>query len=333
MESADLRAVWTVLETAATGSSAQTLQIRGTGLAVDAGEVLVGIDSSAHRHLLLPLKPGEAFAEDRAGRGVQLRRVDLDGVTFADVICLLPSLNIIFERLCREMLQATMDDQQSPARALAEVLRRWKELLAAGSTPGLGNEQLIGLLAELVCLESILEQDERRRVDVWTGPIKNQHDFVRGPLALEVKAISSREGRVVSISSIDQLEPPPRGELYLSVHRFQSCPPTEGITLPKMVSRVRELGVDSTEFNRRLLQAGYSPMHDVDYQARAFRMVEQVVYDTRSDSFPAIRRSSFVGGDVPVGTLHISYSIDLTNQPPIPLGDRKSLRLFGLLAA
>jgi hypothetical protein len=43
-------------------------------------------------------------------------------------------------------------------------------------------------------------------------------------------------------------------------------------------------------------------------------------YDVTGFAFPSITRSSFAAGDIPPGTLRISYSIDLTNEPPLPLG-------------
>jgi hypothetical protein len=331
-ESADLRAVWAVLETAAATGGESTLQVRPSGFKVSSGDVLVAIDSLAHRHLLLPLSTGEAFAEDRGGRGVQLRRADLEQRAYADVVCLLPELNTIFERLCREMLSSVAADTDSPARALAEVLGRWKTLLATASAAGLGNEQLMGLIAELLCLELIVAADPLRRVDVWTGPSKNQHDFRRGDTALEVKATAVREGRVVSISSVDQLEPPTGGRLFLAVHRLQPTTSENGLTLPRLVGRIRKLGVDTQEFDRRLTAAGYHPIHDAEYGQRGFQLVDKRFYDTASTNFPSIRRRSFVTGDVPAGTLRLSYSIDLTNEPPSPLSDVEADALTGSLA-
>jgi len=190
----------------------------------------------------------------------------------------------------------------------------------------------MGLVAELLCLELILTADPTRRVDVWTGPDRSQHDFRRGDTALEVKATTLREGRVVAISSVDQLDPPPSGRLFLALHRFQPAAPTQGITLPQQIDRIYKLGVEATEFERRLAAAGYHPIHDVEYNNRGLQLIEQRFYDADADNFPSIRRASFVGGDVPPGTLRLSYSIDLTNEPPTPLASGELGRVIADLA-
>ena len=190
----------------------------------------------------------------------------------------------------------------------------------------------MGLIAELLCLERIVSADPLRRVDVWTGPTKSQHDFLRGDIALEVKATAVREGRVVSISSIDQLEPPADGQLFLAVHRFQPTTSDSGLTLPRLIERIHKLGVDAQEFERRLSAAGYHPTHDPEYSQRSLQLVDLRFYDTGSANFPSIRRRSFVTGDVPAGTLRISYSIDLTNEPPTPLSDIEAGALTRSLA-
>ena len=45
-------------------------------------------------------------------------------------------------------------------------------------------------------------------LDAWLGPSMSVHDFVRGGAELEVKTTTSVDGNFVSISNIDQLDPP-----------------------------------------------------------------------------------------------------------------------------
>jgi hypothetical protein len=55
------------------------------------------------------------------------------------------------------------------------------------------------------------------------------------------------------------------------------------------------------------------------YSGRRLRKLEARFYNVEVFAFPRITRDSFLGGDLPPGTMHVGYSIDLTNEPPSPL--------------
>lgn len=328
---ADLAASWTVLETEAAGDGPETLRAVSTGIAVSAGPIDAGVDAAGHRHLLIPLLDGEAVAEDRGGRGVQIWRVDLGGRLFVSLVCLVPALNDVFERLASEVL-AEVQAAPSPARRAAEVLHDWKELLAAAASGPLSDERLVGLLAELLCFEEVVRLDPLRRVDTWNGPSRDQHDLRYGDFAVEVKATTAREGRVVSISSVDQLDPTPASTLHIAFHRFQAATTGAGESLPGVVGRLLALGVNSTDLYKRLALVGYSTVDEDNYRSRLFRLTERRIYDTSQQHFPAIVRDSFKAGDLPPGTLRLSYAIDLTNEPPAPMTADQEAQLWRALA-
>lgn len=329
----DLVAMWTVLETEAAGVQIGQLRTLRTEVKLSAGAVEVAVDGEGHRHLLLPLLPGEAVEEDRTGRAVQLHAVRLDHSEFVSLQCHIPALNGFFARLAEEILDEVAD-AASPARAARQVFGQWRELLAASDSAVLGDDALAGLLAELMCLEEIVTHAGPAAVDTWAGPTGGVHDFRNGQRAMEVKATRVREGRVVKISSVDQLDPTPGDVLHLAVHRFGDAAADEAAeTLPGIIDRLLDAGVGATELFRRLTAAGYSPAHETEYRQRGMRLVERRVYDVTAPSFPTITRSSFVGGQVPLGALRISYSIDLTNEPPEPLPDAELIAVWANLGA
>lgn len=328
----DLGASWTVLETEMQGASPEAVRTVPTGTDVAAGPVEAGVDAGGRRHLLIPLLPGEAFAEDRTGKGVQMWRLSLDTKAVASLVCLASPLNEVFERLALEVLRQARD-AQSPARRAAEVLGAWKELLAAASDSSLlGDDRLVGLLAELLWLEQVVSRDPLRRVAPWVGPTGHQHDFHFGDRAVEIKATTARSGRVVAVHSIEQLDPAPADSLHLAFFRFQPAPAGAGESLPDVIGRLLALGVSGTDLHQRLGLLGYSAVHDEDYRSRPFLIVERRVYDTGGEGFPKILPSSFVGGMLPPGTLRLTYSVDLTNEPPVPLTDDRVSALWQELA-
>lgn len=315
MDDPDLLTIWTVLKTEA-GKTDQGVEVSGTGVHVLAGEVLAGVDANGHRHVLIPLRPGEAFADDSRGRSVHLRRIDHGGTHYLSAICIDNALEHVFAQFAVELLHE-ITSADSPAVATVDALDRWRRLFSDAEREGLSQAAAIGLLAELLTLEHILGHDPSRRLTVWTGPSGNQHDFRAGSLALEVKASLTREGREVKINSVDQLAEPAGGSLVLSHYRFEPSP--SGESLAAVIGRIMELGVPPGHLHALLSEAGYHPSHASRYENWLFRVVDHRCYDVQDSTFPRITASSFVGGSVPAGTMRLTYTIDLTNEPPMPL--------------
>lgn len=326
----DLLAIWTILDTEAT-TDQNGLHAVSTGLAVAAGEILAGVDAAANRHLLVPLLPGEAFAQDLTGSAVQLHRITESGTTYLSAVCLIRDLDDIFIQFARE-LSRELPQSQSPAKDVVGAFALWKKLFAdAMSQGGLTEPQQIGLLAELQLLERIVVLDPERDLEVWTGPDRSQHDFRRGTHAVEVKATLAREGRRIGISSVEQLNSPPGVKLILVHTRFERD--ATGDSLPLAVDRVLALSVGSTAFEKLLLAAGYRQKHAPLYASHRYRTVDQRFYDVQDPAFPKIAPASFQGGVLPPGIENLSYTIDISNEPPFPLSQAAASEILSEIAA
>ena len=314
--SLDLLAIWTVLDTEAT-SGQGGLHAVPTGLSVAAGEILAGVDEERNRHLLIPLLPGEAFADDTNGNAIRLQRIKVGDKTYLSAVCVVRELDDIFTQFARE-LSGDLPRSQSPARYVIQSFAQWKKLFAELAFRGeLTEPQQIGLLAELQFLEQIMVSDPKRNIGVWTGPDRSQHDFRGETRAVEVKATLAREGRRIRISSVEQLNSPVGMKLALSHTRFERH--AAGDSLPLAVERIRQLNISSTVFERMLLAAGYRHKHATVYATQRFRTIDHRLYEVQDPSFPKITPSSFVGGIIPPGTESLTYTIDVSNEPPTPL--------------
>ncbi|CAM3498604.1 PD-(D/E)XK motif protein [Nocardioides dubius] len=314
MPSQDLEGVWTVL---ATTPPASGIEVAPTGNAVAAGEVLVGVDHLSRRHLLIPLLPGEAARTDTKGRGVHLARLSHGSTAYLTVLCLLPELHHVFTQFCRELID-TVAGASSPAREAAVALDRWRALFSDADRRGLvSDEVLTGLLGELLIVERLLRLGAPGDLRFWCGPFHELHDIRSASHAIEVKATLVREGRIVSISSVDQLQEPAGSDLLLVHTRLDTDP--AGFNLSDLVHRNLEAGAHRREIDRRLHELGIAAGDLTPYAARRFSVPEVRFYDVVGFAFPRLLRSSFAEGDVPPGTLRIGYAIDLTNEPPQPL--------------
>lgn len=327
MSSQDLDGVWTVLATTPPHAG---VSVAPTGCSVPAGDILAGVDSESRRHLLIPLLPGEAASTNTKGRGVQLARLKHGPTAYLTVLCLLPELHQVFTQFCRELID-TVGDTASPAREASLALDRWRALFSDAERRGLlSDEALIGLLGELIVVERALGAGAPADLRFWVGPLKQIHDLRSPSHAIEVKASLVREGRIVPISSVDQLQEPTGCNLVLAHIRLDPDP--AGFSLPELVDRLLTAGADHHELMKRLHDTGVTAPDLSAYASRTFRISEVRAYDVLADAFPRLLRSSFASGDIPAGTLRISYSIDLTNVPPVPLAAAELEKVIADLA-
>lgn len=328
MTSQDLDGVWTVL---ATTPPKAGIVVASAGSKVTAGDVLLGVDHENRRHLLIPLLPGEAGRTDSRGRGVHVGRIAHGNTTYLTVCCLLPELQRVFTQFCRELI-VTIADTTSPAKEAISALERWRALFSDAERRGqISDEKLTGLVGELLVVEQLLAAGAPGDLRFWVGPFKELHDLRTTSHAIEVKTTLVREGRIVSISSIDQLQTPSGADLFLVHTRLDRDP--SGISLSDLVDRVLDAGAHRDQLNRRLAEEGVGSGDLTVYADRKFKVADSRTYDVDGLAFPRMLRSSFAVGDIPPGTLRISYAIDLTNEPPDPLGDEAVSAAFEAFAA
>lgn len=310
----DLDGVWTVLSTSRPQAG---VSVATTGHEVPAGHLLAGIDSEGRRHFLIPLLPGEPARTDTTGRAVQLGRIAHEGTHYLTVLCLRPELHRVFTQFCRE-LAVSVEDAGSPAREAADAFDRWRALFSDAVDHGLlGEEALVGLHGELLAVVDLLERGAPTNLEFWVGPFGGVHDLRTPTHAIEVKTTLVREGRIVPIASIDQLQEPAGADLILRHTRLERDP--GGSDLAGVVSRVLSAGAQQPALAKRLLEVGADIDDLTPYTQRKYRPIETRAYDVNGPAFPRLVRSSFGDGDIPPGTLRISYAIDLTNEPPFPL--------------
>ena len=319
----DISNVWTVLETSPAENLALT--VAPLGHSVLAGEILAGVDAAGNHHILIPLLDGEPFVGDTTGKVVHLLRINQKDRSYLSAICLSRDLDDIFAQFARELLE-TIAESPSPARATRVALARWKTLFSAVPAGALTTEEQLGLLGELTLLRRLLEAGADKSTTSWRGPDKAQHDFRWKNQAVEVKATRSREGRRIHISSLEQLNPPPRTPLYLAFYRFEDDP--LGSSLSDLVDEIAVHCSDPSLFKGQLFKWGYRDAQKAEYALLRCRVTEFSMYDVTGEAFPRIIPMSFVGRHAPSGTEQISYTIDISNDPPRRLSHEAVEKIF-----
>lgn len=312
---------WKALQIAGTPRRGE-FSVLESGIEVEGGAVLIGLDAGGFYHVLVP-STGIHIQPDYRSAGVQLlgRKLDDPGTEaaeFVDVACRKAHLSGIFIHLAEDLLARIEEAPEDPVGVCRRVLARWRELLDREAPHVLSRDALAGLFGELKLLSSIMPYNSAA-LDTWTGPVSSIHDFTREPIAVEVKTSFRREGWLFEIHGHRQLEAPPveGGELYLAAIKVEQS--SAGISVPALIDEICELGVDRLDLHSKLLAVGYDTRDAEVYRDMPFRATEERVYRV-NDAFPRLVSSSFSGGEVPAGILHLRYTIDLT-AAPIPTLD------------
>ena len=218
-----------------------------------------------------------------------------------------------FEHLCRDIVESmrAVPESSNPGKLLLKRLARWRRLMESGRRTGMGENEIRGLVGELLYLGRVAMPtwDVPTAVDGWTGPLGESHDFRLPGTDVEVKTVHP-PATVVRISSLDQLDDG-GGELELSVVSLAPAraEDPEAFSLTSLVSLTREIAEADAESSKKLEDklaiVGYEDREE--YSTVNFKCNWIRRYNVRP-GFPRILRS-----DVPSGVRNGTYDIDLAS--------------------
>ena len=313
------------------------LSTRLCGVSVSSGDVRHALDTERVRHLLIPVE-SDVAVEDRQSRGVTVctrTLIEPDGDEerrFIDVRCEEKSLKDLFSVVCDEVLAHLVDTPDAASTAVITVMSRWRELLGPARSTLLGEGQIKGLIGELHFVEEIAQSDPGSALMVWTGPDLARHDFTGNRLDVEVKASSVADGMTVHINGLRQLEGPAEGgDLYLLVERMEAVT-VGGDSIPSLVTRLIDLGVDRHSLLQALSSIGVNPADFPAYEKVRYATLESRAYLV-DDAFPRLIRSSVASPEHLDRYSRVEYWLDLAGQPPVPLPEAQRSRLAADLLA
>ena len=220
----------------------------------------------------------------------------------------------IFYSLCMDVFHSTsqLTSAEGSAQSILRRLQRWHEFLKKRRSELLSEEQIKGLLGELIFLHDYLFAtfDPGQAIKFWLGPEGFPQDFNVNNCSIEVKCQAGGTSPIIRVSSIDQLcsQMP---EMYLFVVTLgKSSSELEGaLNLPGLVSKIRadlnRVGSDQMErFNDLLFVAGY--IDSERYLEYSYVLTNEDMFRVGGE-FPRICRS-----EVHPGIARVVYDIDLS---------------------
>lgn len=190
-------------------------------------------------------------------------------------------------------------DDEGAVRAFTTRFAHWRRLLAAEPRGALSREAAQGLWAELWVLRHTLFPawgDEA--VDAWTGADRDEKDFRRASVTIEVKSTRADAPHAVRINGEHQLEDPGHGvALLLAVLDVDSHHQGAGETLNVAVTSARHLlaGPALIALDEKLVAYGYSDSDSDLYSEMRYALRDSLWYRVVT-GFPRITSAELPDG-------------------------------------
>lgn len=281
------------------------------GAITKAGPVRLAVGPGGEARLLVPLAAGEKIDALATGSALKIGLTTLmhgqRAIRFLDVICMSPDLEAVFGEVVDDIVRR-LADRKDGVTAVAGALHDFRELLVPPAGSEMDRSRVVGLVAELVVLNRLLDISPSAW-RCWRGPAGDRHDFRARDISLEVKASLGAGAREVTINGIDQLEPPAGGSLHLA-HLVLEAVEGGLLTVASLGDRALLRADDPAGLRALLTAVGCTDVHNAAWNRFAFRAEAERLYRV-GPGLPRIAPSSFVGGMIPAGIVDATYRIDL----------------------
>lgn len=273
--------------------------------------IYAGVDSSSNLLLAIGIRSRPPNIATESTSLDYFRQKRHDGSWLMVLRLKRSGLESVFGRLCQDLYDAAdgVPDEHALVQLFCDRLALWKRLFKLGGSGFLGVNQIKGLLAEMLVLETNLRSGTRtlhESVLGWTGPLGADQDFSYSDVALEVKAVS-QDSDGITISTLGQLSSLVPIQLVLVTLVPATTTDPDAVGLNSLSARLEGMVSPDPDallcFKLRLLEAGY--VENEFYDGVVFRPVIVRRYRVE-EGFPLLTPDV-----VPKGIGSASYTIEL----------------------
>lgn len=311
----ELEEIWSEISSSSTSEEISGRRL--SGLPLDR-PVYVGKDNIGLHHVLIGVPKNEDLIIQFHTRGLNVgiskfKIGSNEEANYVDLTCENPQQNSTFSAVSSDIIQSIRRTDRDIQTAVESALQRWKDFWSA-RTGGLGLEETLGIFGELWLILRWFPKVSNVSLGMWQRTEKSIHDFQCADFSIEVKTARSRGSAEPThyISSIDQLDAPLQGKLYLfSLQVTEDA--LSSNTLHHLVSLIMDkIGDDYiafSSFKDKILSRGYT-FEDNGFPTKGFKILSERLY-LIEEGFPKITRNSFVPKGIPDGIGDLHYSLDM----------------------
>lgn len=246
-------------------------------------ESIIAMDEHGRFHLLVQLPEGAERFTLETSDVLSCHWETLEGREWLDVTCMSSRMLPTFTSLVGEMLDRAELSDRAAIEELRQVLDSWRSALARAQAEA-SREVQSGFFGELLVALEIARLSPAAVDRVWKGPDRELHDFADRD-AVEVKTYRTMGAPIVTIHGVDQLDPPPGGDLHLISYRVQEDP--SGRTVQDLADELERAGVPGAFVSSAFDAVGLPRRSDDGLHLVASEPRTHLV----GEDFPGLRRS------------------------------------------
>lgn len=220
------------------------------------------------------------------------------------------SMSDLFYIFCNDLISSSQNLKLiSPLKFVIERWKSWLNLFQSPHSLILNENEIRGLLGELVFLKNIMfiKYGIEKSIASWIGVNKAHKDFEIDDTWYEVKTIS-QNAITVKISSIEQLDSNIDGTLVVVKLEPTNYSVNDHLQLNKLINSIYELIDDEilkNEFTNKLITVGYYYAEEYDKYIYSNKGIEYYLVD---EKFPRLKKEELKDGIV-----RVSYELYLNN--------------------
>ena len=291
-------------------------------------KIFIAIDSEKKAHFLINPAPNRINRLNNLslkGLLFELKKCEISGFGIDKYLTL--SCSILdsskrrpFSKFCEDIL-VELTKEDNIEHAVYKTYLRWKNFWNTPYEESFTEQWLKGLFGELLFIYKRLEKNDHKIIESWRGPDKDNYDFQRNNIAIEIKTTVTVPA-LIKVNNLNQMDDSYFENLWLIVVMITSS--SQGETIVSLVNKIEKL-IDSEyldEFWKKLANTGYKRYFENAYISHGY-IVNDVQWFEINKSFPRIISSDF---KFPLDKRikSISYSVELSGLDPIK--DKKKIK-------
>jgi len=277
----------------------------------------IAMDMAGNLHLLIPVLHGPLGQNPPDLNGLKVRHRYLESGDFLDLIAS-PSHEKVFTAVCKDVVDAVLDEQREPWSAVAAIIRIWQSAWKPARQE-MDKTVQVGLFGELLVLQTVMIPClGPSAVDQWSGPESERHDFVGDRLHIEVKT-TCKSRHEHEISRLDQLRVPDGCQLLIvSILLEQSIGGAETIAtrMDAIVDLLRNDPSAMDIFMTKMVNMGWAEEMRRSGELVRFFLRDASVFMVDED-FPRLPDDF----SPPSGVVSVKYTVDLANLPALGMDE------------
>lgn len=263
-------------------------------------EFYIGIDTSGRKTLVIRSKSKPGIVKSTSAIEVSVGQVK-NNIWSLGFHLIHNSMSGLFYRFCDDLVESSRDIPES-FTDMSFIVNRydsWKKMFYNLKKEVLSENEIIGLIGELLFLHNDLAQDYGMETALksWSGSDKTHKDFSIDEVWFEVKSTKSNS-LTIKINSVEQLDSDIDG--FLIIYEFEKMSEEfEGYSLNNIIRDILNQIGESLEdlFLEKLRNVGYN--YDDTYDRSMFRIMSSSKLLV-NDDFPRIQKSELSNSIVKV---------------------------------